>query len=279
MIDDVSAQAVLRQVRSLRPRHLPVCVLFRDPDLDRMAEPTGGLGARARRRAVRRGGGGRDHPVARTAGARPQDGRRAGAARPAAPDHARGDQPLSTDQGAAPAVSGGAGAPASSPPLAFVLPPRDRPDDGGGQRRGRRSTATGTTMFDPSTRRSCRTRCFASLLAMCATMPPMRAQQVHPPPQRQQRRHARTAARARSDPDRSPARSPSSRSTASTRTRPGRRTSRPPSRASCSSVTPNARALRFARGMNRQNSTTAASDQHRGPARRSRRARRSIAVS
>jgi uncharacterized protein (DUF58 family) len=44
VIDDVSAQAVLRQVRSLRPRHLPVCVLFRDTDLDRMAEPTGGLG-------------------------------------------------------------------------------------------------------------------------------------------------------------------------------------------------------------------------------------------
>src|SRR5262245_19164567 len=43
VIDDVSAQAVLRQVRSLRPRHLPVCVLFRDPDLDRMAEPSTGL--------------------------------------------------------------------------------------------------------------------------------------------------------------------------------------------------------------------------------------------
>ncbi len=43
VIDDVSAQAVLRQVRSLRPRHLPVCVLFRDPDLDRMAEPGAGL--------------------------------------------------------------------------------------------------------------------------------------------------------------------------------------------------------------------------------------------
>jgi uncharacterized protein (DUF58 family) len=43
VIDDVSAQAVLRQVRSLRPRHLPVCVLFRDPDLDRMAEPGPGL--------------------------------------------------------------------------------------------------------------------------------------------------------------------------------------------------------------------------------------------
>src|SRR5262245_794390 len=45
VIDDVSAQAVLRQVRSLRPRHLPVCVLFRDPDLDRLAEPTAGLAA------------------------------------------------------------------------------------------------------------------------------------------------------------------------------------------------------------------------------------------
>jgi uncharacterized protein (DUF58 family) len=43
VIDDVSAQAVLRQVRSLRPRHLPVCVLFRDPELDRMAEPGPGL--------------------------------------------------------------------------------------------------------------------------------------------------------------------------------------------------------------------------------------------
>jgi uncharacterized protein (DUF58 family) len=43
VIDDVSAQAVLRQVRSLRPRHLPLCVLFRDPDLDRLAEPATGL--------------------------------------------------------------------------------------------------------------------------------------------------------------------------------------------------------------------------------------------
>jgi uncharacterized protein (DUF58 family) len=43
VIDDVSAQAVLRQVRGLRPRHLPVCVLFRDPDLDRLAEPPSGL--------------------------------------------------------------------------------------------------------------------------------------------------------------------------------------------------------------------------------------------
>jgi uncharacterized protein (DUF58 family) len=43
VIDDVSAQTVLRQVRSLRPRHLPVCVLFRDADLDRLAEPPAGL--------------------------------------------------------------------------------------------------------------------------------------------------------------------------------------------------------------------------------------------
>ena len=45
VIDDVSAQAVLRQVRGLRPRHLPVCVLFRDPDLDKLAEPSTGLAA------------------------------------------------------------------------------------------------------------------------------------------------------------------------------------------------------------------------------------------
>src|SRR4029079_6024431 len=43
VIDDVSTQAVLRQVRGLRPRHLPVCVLFRDPELDRLAEPPAGL--------------------------------------------------------------------------------------------------------------------------------------------------------------------------------------------------------------------------------------------
>jgi uncharacterized protein (DUF58 family) len=43
VIDDVSAQAVLKQVRSLRPRHLPVCVLFRDAELDRLAEPPSGL--------------------------------------------------------------------------------------------------------------------------------------------------------------------------------------------------------------------------------------------
>jgi uncharacterized protein (DUF58 family) len=44
VIDDQSARALLRQVRSLPARHLPVCVIFRDPDLDRLAEPPGGLG-------------------------------------------------------------------------------------------------------------------------------------------------------------------------------------------------------------------------------------------
>lgn len=43
VIDDVSAQSVLRQVRGVRERHLPLCVLFRDPDLDALAEPPGGL--------------------------------------------------------------------------------------------------------------------------------------------------------------------------------------------------------------------------------------------
>jgi uncharacterized protein (DUF58 family) len=45
VIDDLAARALLRQVRRLPARHLPVCVIFRDPDLDRLAEPPGGLGA------------------------------------------------------------------------------------------------------------------------------------------------------------------------------------------------------------------------------------------
>jgi uncharacterized protein (DUF58 family) len=45
VIDDQSARALLRQVRSLPARHLPCCVIFRDPELDRLAEPPGGLGA------------------------------------------------------------------------------------------------------------------------------------------------------------------------------------------------------------------------------------------
>ncbi|MDB4981945.1 MAG: hypothetical protein JWM82_2697 [Myxococcales bacterium] len=47
VIDDQSARALLRQVRSLPARHLAVCVIFRDPDLDRLAEPPGGLGTAA----------------------------------------------------------------------------------------------------------------------------------------------------------------------------------------------------------------------------------------
>jgi uncharacterized protein (DUF58 family) len=43
VIDDTSARTVLRLVRSLPPRHLPLCVLFRDPELDRLAEPPRGL--------------------------------------------------------------------------------------------------------------------------------------------------------------------------------------------------------------------------------------------
>jgi uncharacterized protein (DUF58 family) len=45
VIDDLAARALLRQVRGLPARHLPMCVIFRDPDLDRLAEPPRGLGA------------------------------------------------------------------------------------------------------------------------------------------------------------------------------------------------------------------------------------------
>jgi uncharacterized protein (DUF58 family) len=43
VIDDVSARSLLGLVRALPPRHLPLCVLFRDGDLDRLAEPPAGL--------------------------------------------------------------------------------------------------------------------------------------------------------------------------------------------------------------------------------------------
>lgn len=39
IIDDTAATELLRTVRSLRPRHLPLCVIFRDPDLEAMARP------------------------------------------------------------------------------------------------------------------------------------------------------------------------------------------------------------------------------------------------
>ncbi len=42
VIDDVSARSLLRLVRGVSPQHLPLCVLFRDVDLDRLAEPAGG---------------------------------------------------------------------------------------------------------------------------------------------------------------------------------------------------------------------------------------------
>jgi len=38
VVDDVSARGVLRVVRGLGPRHLPLCVLFRDPAVEAVAE-------------------------------------------------------------------------------------------------------------------------------------------------------------------------------------------------------------------------------------------------
>jgi len=43
VVDEVSARSVVRTAHSLGPRHLPLCVLFRDETLDAMAEPHGGL--------------------------------------------------------------------------------------------------------------------------------------------------------------------------------------------------------------------------------------------
>jgi uncharacterized protein (DUF58 family) len=40
IVDDVAARLVTRLMRSLLPRHLPLVVLFRDTDLDQLAEPT-----------------------------------------------------------------------------------------------------------------------------------------------------------------------------------------------------------------------------------------------
>jgi uncharacterized protein (DUF58 family) len=44
VIDEVSARAVVRTVHGLGPRHLALCVLFRDESIDQMAEPRGGSG-------------------------------------------------------------------------------------------------------------------------------------------------------------------------------------------------------------------------------------------
>jgi uncharacterized protein (DUF58 family) len=42
VVDEVSARSVVRTVHGLGPRHLALCVLFRDETLDAMAEPHGG---------------------------------------------------------------------------------------------------------------------------------------------------------------------------------------------------------------------------------------------
>jgi uncharacterized protein (DUF58 family) len=41
LVDDVAASTVLRLMRSLSPRHLPLCVLFRYLEVDELAEPKG----------------------------------------------------------------------------------------------------------------------------------------------------------------------------------------------------------------------------------------------
>ncbi|MGH1346272.1 MAG: DUF58 domain-containing protein [Nannocystales bacterium] len=38
VIDDLAASELLRTVRGLHPRHLPLCVIFRDPDLERLVQ-------------------------------------------------------------------------------------------------------------------------------------------------------------------------------------------------------------------------------------------------
>lgn len=42
VVDEVSAAALLRRVRRLHPRHLPLCVLFRDTELDSLLDGAGG---------------------------------------------------------------------------------------------------------------------------------------------------------------------------------------------------------------------------------------------
>lgn len=41
VIDDTSAEELLRTVRGLQPRHLPLCIIFRDPDLAATVQPRG----------------------------------------------------------------------------------------------------------------------------------------------------------------------------------------------------------------------------------------------
>lgn len=47
VVDEVSAGELLRQMRGVLPRHLPLCVLFRDADIDRMLDPGSREGAGA----------------------------------------------------------------------------------------------------------------------------------------------------------------------------------------------------------------------------------------
>ena len=42
VIDDVSARTLVRLLHALSQRHLPICVLFRDRDIERLVEPSGG---------------------------------------------------------------------------------------------------------------------------------------------------------------------------------------------------------------------------------------------
>jgi uncharacterized protein (DUF58 family) len=45
VIDDVAGRALLKLVRGLPPRHLALCVLFRDEEVDRLVELPQGVGA------------------------------------------------------------------------------------------------------------------------------------------------------------------------------------------------------------------------------------------
>jgi uncharacterized protein (DUF58 family) len=45
VVDEVSAGELLRQMRGVLPRHLPLCVLFRDADIDRILDPHAASGA------------------------------------------------------------------------------------------------------------------------------------------------------------------------------------------------------------------------------------------
>ncbi len=52
VIDETSASELLRTVRGLHRRHLPLCVIFRDPDLEAIVRPAQGRGADVYRAAA-----------------------------------------------------------------------------------------------------------------------------------------------------------------------------------------------------------------------------------